>query len=191
VAVIARAAERVRPGTRPVFVALDGRSGVGKSSLAGPLAQQVAGRVIRTDDFWTGGSQAVWAMRSPEQRVAHAIDWRRLREQVLEPLRTGHRASWPPFDWQRGEGLSEVSLTCDPAPVIVLDGAYSARPELADVVDVTVLVTLDDVVRRRRLLMREGAPFMRAWHALWDPAEDFYFARVRPAESFDLVVAGP
>lgn len=190
IAMIAHAVARARArSTRAVLVALDGRSGVGKSSLAGRLAERVGGPVILADDFWSGGSDDVWATRTPEQRAAYAIDWRRLRLQVLEPLLAGRRASWPAFDWQRGEGLSEDLLTCDPAAVIVLDGAYSARPELADLVDVTVLVTLDNAVRRKRLLAREGPSFMRAWHELWDPAEDFYFTHVRPPEAFDLVVA--
>jgi para-aminobenzoate synthetase len=74
--------------------------------------------------------------------------------------------------------------------VVVLDGVYSARPELRHLVDLAVLVELaDDRLRRRRLVAREGDAFMAAWHALWDPAEDHYFARVCPPESFDLIVA--
>jgi hypothetical protein len=70
-----------------------------------------------------------------------------------------------------------------------LTGAYAARPELADLVDVAVLVTLlCDDVRRARLAVREGKASMRAWHALWDAAEDFYFADVCPPEVFDLLV---
>ena len=117
-----------------------------------------------------------------------AIDWRRLRAEVLEPLLAGRPASWRAFDWGRGQGLSERVLTCDPVPVIVLDGAYAARPELADLVDVAVLVTLCDAVRRARLAVREGKASMRAWHALWDAAEDFYFGEVCPPEVFDFVV---
>jgi para-aminobenzoate synthetase len=77
-----------------------------------------------------------------------------------------------------------------PATVLILDGVYSARPELRDLVDLAVLVeAADERVRRRRLLTREGEAFMSAWHALWDEAEDHYFSRVRPRASFDLVVA--
>src|SRR4051812_8768215 len=133
VALIARTVDRVRGSShRPVLVALDGRSGTGKSSLAGAVAERLGGQVIVADDFWSGGADEQWLARSPDQRAACAIDFRRRRRGVLEPLLAGRRARWRTFDWERGEGLSAAVLSCDPAPVIVLDGAYSARPELAD-----------------------------------------------------------
>jgi uridine kinase len=76
----------------------------------------------------------------------------------------------------------------EPAPVIVIDGAYSARPELADLLDLTVLVDAPESVRRARLEAREEPAFLHAWHQRWDDAERYYFGQVRPIESFDLVV---
>jgi para-aminobenzoate synthetase len=70
----------------------------------------------------------------------------------------------------------------------MLDGAYSSRPELADVIDLSVLIECPDAARRLRLVEREGEAFMQRWHALWDVAEDYYFRHVRPAEAFDLRV---
>jgi hypothetical protein len=72
--------------------------------------------------------------------------------------------------------------------VVLLDGAYSAQPELSDLIDVAVLMTLDDTERGRRLAVREGSEYMRRWHELWDPAEDHYFSHVRPPSSFDIVL---
>jgi hypothetical protein len=79
-------------------------------------------------------------------------------------------------------------LTRDPAAVVVLDMVYSGRPELADLVDLAILVALDDEERRARLLAREGTPYMERWWAVWDPAEEYYFGEVRPPASFDLVL---
>jgi uridine kinase len=174
--------------SRPVLVSLDGRSGTGKSTLAAELAERHHGRTVFSDDFWTGGDDDYWLARSPKQRSEEAIGWRRLRREALEPLIAGHTTSWHPFNWNTGQGLSDHRTRCDPAPVIVLDGVYSTRPELADIVDISVLLTLDDDLRRSRLLAREGAEFMRCWHSIWDPAEDYYFTVVRPNSSFDLVL---
>ena len=49
--------------------------------------------------------------------------------------------TWHPYDWEADDGsLALTSVVCDPAPVIILDGAYSARPELADLFDLRVLL---------------------------------------------------
>ena len=75
-----------------------------------------------------------------------------------------------------------------PAGVIILDGAYSARPELADLIDLSVLVDVPVAERHARLAARERSHFLDSWHARWDPAEAYYFTHVRPNSSFDLVV---
>jgi uridine kinase len=173
----------------PLLVALDGRSGTGKSTLAALLAERLGATVVEGDDFYPGGSDAEWGARSAAEKAALVIDWRRLRADTLEPLLAGRPAAWHPFDFQAGRGLAAHTVTRDPAPVIVLDGVYSARPELADLVDLAILVeAADDSVRRQRLLAREGAPFMAAWHRRWDEAEDYYFTHVRTRSSFDMVV---
>lgn len=180
--------ERCQLGQRPLLVALDGRSGVGKTTLAAGLAERHDATVIVADDFYSGGSDDDWRRLAAPDRVALVIDWRRLRSEVLEPLLGGRTARWRAFDWQSEQGMSEEVRDQHPVAVVVLDGAYSARPELADLIDVAVLLQLDDRTRRSRLLAREGAQYMRRWHAIWDPAEDYYFTQVRPPSSFDLVL---
>jgi uridine kinase len=173
----------------PLLVALDGRSGAGKSTVAARLAGQVDGVVIEGDDFYAGGADAEWAARTAAAKVAGCIDWRRLRTEALEPLLAGRPADYRPFDFATGTGLAAHTIRREPAPLILLDGVYSGRPELADLVDLAVLVELpDNLARRRRLVAREGPLFMTAWHALWDEAEDYYFTHIRPPATFDLVV---
>jgi len=175
----------------PILVAIDGRSGTGKSTLARRIGDRTGATVIAGDDFYSGGSDAEWARQSPEMRVANCVDWRRMRREVLEPLLAGKAAAWHPFNFAAGTGLADRLIEQEPAEVIVLDGAYSARPELRDLIDLAVLVEMpDDAARRERLIRREGPEFMAGWHAIWDDAEDFYFSQVVPPAWFDLVVRG-
>jgi uridine kinase len=86
--------------------------------------------------------------------------------------------------------MSREAVTRGPASFIILDGAYSARPEISDLIDLAVLVDVPTSERHRRIAIREtDKAFLAAWHARWDAAEDYYFTHVRPAPSFDLVVA--
>lgn len=175
-----------------VVVALDGRSGAGKSTLARRLAEHLDAVVIEGDDFYAGGSDEEWRVMSPADRAARCIDWRRQRP-VLEALRVGKRASWHPFDWQAlgaagGGRLLDEPLTAGPAPVVILEGAYSARPELADLLDLRVLLTPPDGVRRRQLREREGEAYADDWEMLWASAEEHHFGTVMPPAHFDLVI---
>jgi uridine kinase len=182
--------------TAPVVVAVDGRSGSGKSTLAGLVAEALAATVVPTDDFFAADvTNAEWEARNPRDRAADAIDWRRLRREALEPLRAGAPARWHAFDFDAGaraDGTyamrTEVAER-QPAAVVMLDGAYSARPELSELVDLSVLVEAPARLRRERLAAREAAGFLEAWHARWDAAEAYYFTHVRPPSSFDLVVS--
>lgn len=175
--------------TKPLLVALDGRSGVGKSTMAQAIAQELGGIVVLGDDFFAGGPDSEWDARSAEAKVADCIDWRRLRREVLNPLLAGRPTSWHPFNFISGIGLSENVIQRNPAALIILDGAYSCRPELADIVDLSVLIEMtDDNLRRQRLLAREGHDFMASWHERWDAAEDHYFTQVVPRSRFDLII---
>jgi uridine kinase len=182
--------EARRVGRRtPLVVALDGRSGAGKSTLARAAAAVVGASVIEGDDFYAGGSGASWDAMTASEKVAHVIDWRHQRP-MLEALRRGDSVTYHPYDWydDDNDGWAPHVVTVESAPVVILDGAYSARPELADLLDLRVLLHIDDGVRRAQLLAREGDHYRREWEARWSEAELHYFGTVMPPAAFDLVL---
>lgn len=171
---------------RPCVVALDGRSGVGKSTLAARLAGALDAVVVGGDDFYAGGVEL--RDDGPEERARDCIDWRRQRS-VIEALRARRPASYHAFDWQAFDGRLDATPTrVEPREVIVVEGVYSARPELADLVDLRVLVRVEDGLRIARLVAREGG--IGAWERQWHAAEAWYFAHVAPPGAFDVHVAG-
>ena len=188
---------RDRQGGGPLLVALDGGSGSGKSTLAALVAADLDAAIVESDDFFAADiTDAEWDAMGPKERAAAAIDWRRLRREALEPLLAGKSASWHPFDFAAGTrpdgtyAMAAEAVTRGPASVFVVDGAYSARPEVSDLIDLAVLVDVPTSERRLRIAVREeDMAFLAAWHARWDAAEDYYFTHVRPPASFDLVVA--
>jgi uridine kinase len=180
--------------SRPVVVAIDGRSGAGKTAIAAAVASDLGGIVVPTDDFCAANlGDADWDSRSAAQRAADAVDWRRLRI-VLESLLSGRPATWQPFDFnaKRPDGtfaMSDAAERREPVPLIILEGAYATHPAVLDLIDLTVVVEITPDARRRRLVDRDGEAYTAEWMARWVPAEDFYFTMLRPPSSFDLVVA--
>lgn len=176
---------------KPILVVIDGRSGTGKSTIAKTLAERSNGVIVVSDDFYSGGNDDRWEGLTPQEKVDQVIDWEKLRYEVLEPLKSGKPASWHPLDFRPGVswiGWKKETVHLYPAKIIILDGSYSSRPELSDLIDLSVLVETSDHERRQRLIKREGSEFMEKWHKIWDPAEDYYFSHIKIKDTFDLVV---
>jgi hypothetical protein len=102
-------------------------------------------------------------------------------------LRRGETAVWRAFDWDSFDGrLCDEPTSLAGSDFIILEGVYSARPELADLIDVAVLVSIDEELRAGRLLQRQGEA--EPWDLQWRSAEDHYFAHLAPPDRFDLIV---
>ena len=88
--------------------------------------------------------------------VDAVIDWERLRAEALWPLRAGQPATFQPYDWDADDGRLAPPKTIPAADVIIVDGVYAARPELADLVDVAVYLGVDPQTRARRYVERRN-----------------------------------
>lgn len=182
----------------PLLVAIDGRSGTGKSTIAEVVARSFGAAVLHSDDFYAAEiSNSEWDARSGAERARDGIDWVRLRREALLPLLDGNAASWHRFDFEGGPrsdgtyAVSPVPVRLEPRPIILMEGAYAARPELADLTGLTVLIEAPGPVRLARLAGREDPAILAEWQRRWAPAERHYFDGVRPPRSFDLVVQNP
>jgi len=180
-----------------LVVAIDGHGAAGKSTIAGAVADATGAALVHTDDFFQpgpepGGPGRLWldgprgSSRRDTRDLSRYYDWRRLRAEALEPLRAGRAAEFRRFDWERGSGLDgTVSVT--PSPLIVLEGVFSAAPELSDLVDWSVFV---DTPSRERLRRLRAQVTPEEWDDDWLIAEQAYFDVIRPPSSFDLIVRG-
>ena len=199
-ALVSRLLREISDRGRPLYVGLDGRSGAGKSTLAESITARLEAEpndlrvtVIDGDQFYAGGTAESWDRQSPSEKAARVIDWRRQRR-VLQQLRDSGVAEWHPFDWEAEDWDREpVPLASQPicaraGSIVLLEGAYSCRPELHDLLDLRMLLDVPRDVRRRQLLEREGAAYRADWEARWSAAEDYYFGSVMTPGRFDLVL---
>jgi molybdenum cofactor guanylyltransferase len=175
------------PLDRPCIIAIDGPSGAGKSTLAAALALCTPASVIESDDFYSphlpGLDETARKEMSDADAAACIIDWRRLRDEALLPLSQRRTIRYAPFDWDAYDGSHGPPKTVSAADVVIVDGVYSARPELADLVNVRVLLEVPAEVRSRRLADRPDAPDLVHF---WNRAEQHYFAEICPPHRFDL-----
>lgn len=176
------------PSQQLVLVAIDGPSAAGTSTLADVLARRLRAAVVHGDDFYRDTPAKAREQLDGETGYAQFFDWQRMRREALEPLRRGRTARYLPFDWHAGVGLSSRPVVVEPAPVLIVEGVYSARPEFSDLLDLTVLVATPPEERLRRLVARGHGN--DEWWPRWHAAEDHYYSEIRPPQAFDIVVAG-
>jgi uridine kinase len=172
----------------PLVVAIDGKSGVGKTAIAKEVVNRLGAVNVLCDDFFTGGHNDFWAKRTTQQKIDNVIDWERIKKEVILPLKSGKKATWHPFDWKKFEGLSPKLISAEPQKVVILDGAFSNRPELRDVIDYSILVEAPKEVHVSRVKQREGEEYSDDWHKTWEESMEYYFAKISPPETFDLIV---
>jgi uridine kinase len=92
-----------------------------------------------------------------------------------------------PYEWEAND-LADRVITIAPEPLIIVEGLFVSRPELAHVVDIAVLVVADAGSRRRR--QGDRADASKEWLEKWEAAERWYFEHLRQPSSFDVVITG-
>jgi hypothetical protein len=164
----------LRPN-RPWIVAVDGRSGAGKTSLVDRLLAQVPDSdVVHTDDV-------AWHLSF--------FDWAdELRNGVLEPLLRGEAVHYRPPGWVARERPGAIALPAGRS-VVWVEGSGSSRQALTDLIDASIWVQCDNLEARRRLRARDGQE-EEELHREWEEQEIPFLLQDRPWERATAIVAG-
>lgn len=164
----------LRPN-RPWIVAVDGRSGAGKTSLVDRILAQVpASAVVHTDDV-------AWHLSF--------FDWAdELRNGVLEPLLRGEAVHYRPPGWVARERPGAIALPAGRS-VVWVEGSGSSRQALTDLLDASIWVQCDNLEARRRLRARDGQE-EEELHREWEEQEIPFLLQDRPWERATAIVAG-
>lgn len=165
-----RAMERAARAGRPALLAIDGRCGAGKSTLAGCVAEVLGCPVFHLDDFFLPP-----ALRTPERlaRPGENVHHERFLREVLRPFAAGREVRFCPFDCAAGAPGPQVCVPA--APFAAVEGSYALHPALRGFYAASVFVTCAPQTQRARLAAREGAESLALFETRWIPLEEAYF----------------
>ena len=167
--------EAVRAAAPPpggtVVVAVDGRSGSGKTLLGRAVAAALDAPVVHLDDVYPG-----W------DGLADGVAL--LTTDLLEPVARGEAGTYRRWDWMRSRPGRVVPVPR--APVLVVEGCGTLVEPAARHATVRVWVDAPDDVRKRRALARDGETYAPHWDR-WAAQEDLAYAG-HPWKDADLVV---
>jgi len=181
------------PG-RPVLVAVDGADGAGKTRLAADLAR-VADRpvvVASLDDFHFPAAYRHAEGRTGRTVWARSFDYAAVRRELVDPWRSGagtpYRRRW--HDLATDQLVDAEPETVPERGVLVVEGVFAQRPELADAWDFAVYVDAPEDVRVSRMAVRDGVPHdpEHPDQRRYLEAQRIYRESCDPRESADLVV---
>ena len=174
-----------RKSDQPVFIAVDGHSAAGKTTLAKKLAVQLPNSVLlHMDDFYRVLDEQERFAPGDQEGYELYFDWQHLKQEVLEPLAQSKSTSFKVYDWQHNTPGEEKCLA--PSDFVIVEGCYSARLELEAFYAVVVLVETDFEERKKRLIERNENS--QAWIDRWEAAELFYLRTTNLADRADVVV---
>jgi uridine kinase len=170
---------------RTVLVGIDGGAGAGKTTFTMRLVEQIREHVasVLTDLIYRPVAER-WTGPIDDMPVGYDLDWERIRDQVIFPLRAGKTARFQLYDWV-ADCLNET-VEIDASGVTIIDGVFALRNELADYYDLRIWFSCPLEVRVSRLLNRGDTPQTEIDY--WLPIEERYHTVHEPAESAHLVV---
>jgi len=172
----------------PLLVALDGGAGAGKTTFTEALADRLRASglptsVVKTDLFFRPVSER-WAGAIDDMPIGYNLDWERLRNEVITPLREGRGTRFQLYDWEKdGPGRWQ---TQEPVGVVIIDGVFALRNELVSLYDLRIWLRCPRATRVSRLLGRGDTPQDEIDD--WLPVEDRYLEAHKPENAADLVI---
>jgi uridine kinase len=159
-------------------VAIDGRAGAGKTTLANDLFLALSATIpttlIHMDEIYEGWVLALG--KSLTERLS----------KLLEDLSRGVPHQLPIYDWNTMGFNSHRTIT--PTRILILEGVGSAQRIVREFAAATFWLDIDPETGLSRVLQRDGKisePFMSQWQA----DEDEHHRREKTRENADFVLS--
>ncbi|HEX7590519.1 MAG TPA: hypothetical protein VF375_01070 [Candidatus Limnocylindrales bacterium] len=187
----------------PVRVAVDGPDAAGKTILAdelAPILERSARPIIRAsiDGFHRRRAERIArGPDSPEGYYRDSFDYPALRAALLHPLGPGGNLKFRRrvFDYRTDSPALAPVETAAPDSILLFDGVFLLRPELADLWNFAIFVSVPFKETQRRAAERDAVLFgpteatLRRYAARYVPGQQIYFEEAHPEAAADVVIA--
>lgn len=154
-----------------LILAIDGRCGSGKTTLATYLQKEFKANLFHMDDFYLPLD-----LRTPEllSQVAGNIDRRRFLEEVLLPLQERRPFNYRTYSHLPSPHFSQP-IPVQPTQVTIIEGSYSCHPDFIAFYDYKIFLSINKERQWQRLSQRETPQELAGFGRFWIPKEERYF----------------
>jgi uridine kinase len=165
------------------IIAIDGNCTAGKTTLAKKIADEFGMQIIHTDDFFLP-----FEMRTHERlnTAGGNFHYERFIEEVCGGIISGKPFEYRVFSCKTGN--YDETVTVDPQKPIIVEGAYSLHPEIPDIYDAKIFMSVDYETQLERILERNGKDALEVFRSKWIPFENRYFDAFGIKDKCDIVI---
>ena len=163
------------------LVAIDGRCASGKTTLSNELKKLCGCEVIHMDHFYPRLEQRT------DERLSEPggnLDRERVLSEVIAPIMRREQFSYRAYIPMQNAYSEPIEIK--PNKIIIIEGSYSLHPELFDLYDLRIFMTVNMPERLRRIKERNGEQGLKQFEKLWIPKEELYFSAFDIEKHCDL-----
>ena len=164
-------------------IAIDGRAGAGKTTLAKKLSTLLNAEIISMDDFFLP-----IPLRTKErlQSAGGNVHYERFLEQVIPSLQSHTPFTYQIFDCSIMDYNKERAI--QNTGWCIVEGSYSQHPIFPSYADITIFVDISKELQKERILQRNGEKMAKLFETKWIPMEEHYFKEFQIKEKSDFVI---
>jgi uridine kinase len=190
-----------RPRRHTLRVAIDGVDAAGKTTFANDLAKALRRRDVSVVRASIDGFHHPASVRHRRAEIDPArsyyedsFDYEALRDLLLEPLGEPgtHTVRTAIFDFLTDRPVDRPPALVAGAAVLLFDGVFLLRPELAGCWDLTVFLRVEADVALARAVSRDsvrlGNDVERRYRERYLLGQQLYSSAVRPEAFADIVI---
>ena len=165
------------------IIAIDGRAGSGKTTLANKLSHLLNAELISMDDFFLPMN-----LRTKErlQSAGGNIHYERFLEQVIPHLNSHSSFTYQIFDCSIMDYNKEKTIKN--TGWCIVEGSYSQHPLFSRYADITIFVDITKELQMKRILQRNGEKMSELFQTKWIPMEEQYFQQFKIKENSDFTL---
>lgn len=160
------------------IIAIDGRAGAGKTTLANELCLALSLHrkvtVIHLDEIYAGWELAL------TQTLTDSLS------KILESLSSNKTLIVPTYDWALGQFDSTREIS--PCDLLIMEGVGSAQRVVRQFATATIWIDIDPSTGLERVLGRDGVA-IKEQMKLWQVREEEHFLSDATRENADFILS--
>lgn len=160
------------------IMAIDGRAGAGKTTLANELSLALSLRrtvaVVHLDEIYAG-----WDLALGDSLTTSL-------SQILKSISAGEPVTFAVYDWtsQQYDATREIP----PCDLIIIEGVGSAQRVVRDLATASIWMDVDKETGLERVLGRDGIA-IKDQMSLWQTREEVHFLSDATRENVDFILS--